>query len=72
MQVTAEGSETPEELAAVRASGCSDGQGFLLGQPMADPEFVEALVSQPSARPLRGVRPSERPLFEEATRPPVT
>jgi diguanylate cyclase (GGDEF)-like protein len=39
VQVTAEGIETPEELAVVRASGCSDGQGFLLGQPVARPEF---------------------------------
>jgi diguanylate cyclase len=44
MQVTTEGIETPEELAAARASGCSDGQGFLLGQPVAHPEFGEALV----------------------------
>jgi len=45
VQVTAEGIETPEELAAVRASGCSDGQGFLLGQPVAHPEFGEAPAS---------------------------
>jgi diguanylate cyclase (GGDEF)-like protein len=41
VQVTAEGIETPEELAAVRTSGCSDGQGFLLGLPVAKPEFGE-------------------------------
>jgi EAL domain-containing protein (putative c-di-GMP-specific phosphodiesterase class I) len=39
VQVTAEGIETPEDLAVVRASGCSDGQGFLLGQPAAHSEF---------------------------------
>jgi diguanylate cyclase (GGDEF)-like protein len=42
VQVTAEGIETPEELAAVRASGCSDGQGFLLGQPLAHPVSGQA------------------------------
>jgi diguanylate cyclase (GGDEF)-like protein len=42
VQVTAEGIETPEDLAVARASGCSDGQGFLLGQPMAQPELGEA------------------------------
>jgi diguanylate cyclase (GGDEF)-like protein len=42
VQVTAEGIETPEELAVVRASGCTDGQGFLLGQPVAHPEFADA------------------------------
>jgi diguanylate cyclase len=42
VQVTAEGIETPEELAVVRASGCTDGQGFLLGQPVAHPEFGDA------------------------------
>jgi EAL domain-containing protein (putative c-di-GMP-specific phosphodiesterase class I) len=45
VQVTAEGIETPEELAMVRASGCSEGQGFLLGRPVARPEFREALAS---------------------------
>jgi sensor c-di-GMP phosphodiesterase-like protein len=44
VQVTAEGIETAEELAVVRASGCSDGQGFLMGQPVAHPEFGEAAV----------------------------
>ena len=39
VQVTAEGIETPEDLAVVRASGCSNGQGFLLGQPAVHPEF---------------------------------
>lgn len=39
VQVTAEGIETPEDLAVVRASGCSNGQGFLLGQPTVHPEF---------------------------------
>ena len=42
LQVTAEGIETPEELAAVRASGCSEAQGYLLGPPVAQPEMADA------------------------------
>lgn len=34
MQTTAEGVETPDQLAAVRALGCDAIQGFLLGRPM--------------------------------------
>ena len=44
MQVTAEGIETHEDLATARASGCSDGQGFLLGPPVAHPDFGEPLT----------------------------
>jgi diguanylate cyclase len=49
VQVTAEGIETPEELAMVRASGCTDGQGFLLGQPVAQPAFGDALADMGAA-----------------------
>ena len=37
MQVTAEGIETPEELAVVRASGCMDGQGSCWDNPWRIP-----------------------------------
>ena len=53
MQVTAEGIETHEDLAAARASGCSDGQGFLLGGPVALPEFQEAPVWGASASGMK-------------------
>ncbi len=33
LEVVAEGIETPEQLAFVRATGCHYGQGFLLGRP---------------------------------------
>ena len=35
MQTTAEGVETPDQLAVVRRLGCHAIQGFLLGMPMA-------------------------------------
>ena len=35
----AEGVETPEHLAMVRAAGCDLAQGYLLGQPMAGSEI---------------------------------
>lgn len=35
IKTTAEGVETPEQLAAIRAEGCSEVQGFLTGRPMA-------------------------------------
>jgi diguanylate cyclase (GGDEF)-like protein len=60
VEVTAEGIETPEELAAVRASGCSDGQGFLLGQPVAHPEFVGGAPAWTGV--ASGIAPPERRL----------
>jgi diguanylate cyclase len=59
VEVTAEGVETPEELAAVRASGCSECQGFLLGRPVARPDFegtsVWAEIDQEMMPPQREV-----------------
>lgn len=34
IKTTAEGVETPEQLAAIRAEGCTETQGFLTGRPM--------------------------------------
>ena len=42
MITTAEGVETPEQLAAVTALGCTQAQGFLFGQPCADPHVFLA------------------------------
>jgi EAL domain-containing protein (putative c-di-GMP-specific phosphodiesterase class I) len=57
LKVIAEGIETPDQIAALRAFGCDYGQGFYFGMP-ADPELalrrVEALREE--ARPaLRAV-----------------
>jgi hypothetical protein len=38
---TAEGIETPEQLALLRAMGCSDGQGWLWSVALRPPELAE-------------------------------
>jgi diguanylate cyclase (GGDEF)-like protein/PAS domain S-box-containing protein len=45
MQTTAEGVETPDELALVRTLGCSLVQGYIFGKPMP-PEEALALASK--------------------------
>lgn len=52
LEVVAEGVETSEQLAAVRASGCGQAQGFLFSRPVAADE-VPALVAR--HWPLPGV-----------------
>ncbi len=44
ISVTAEGVETQEQLALVRAEGCTEVQGYLTGRPVAAPE-VPGLLS---------------------------
>ncbi len=43
LRVTAEGIETCAQLAALRRIGCEDGQGFLLGSPLAADAFAGRL-----------------------------
>jgi EAL domain-containing protein (putative c-di-GMP-specific phosphodiesterase class I) len=50
MTVTAEGIETPQQLAHVRRLGCDDVQGYLLCRPVAAPDLRGHL-----ARPSRAV-----------------
>jgi diguanylate cyclase (GGDEF)-like protein len=38
METTAEGAETPDELALIRSLGCSHIQGYIFGKPMASDE----------------------------------
>ncbi len=38
METTAEGAETPDELALIRSLGCSHIQGYIFGRPMASDE----------------------------------
>ncbi|RYD61229.1 MAG: EAL domain-containing protein, partial [Sphingomonadales bacterium] len=38
METTAEGAETPEELALIRSLGCSHIQGYIFGKPMSSDE----------------------------------
>ena len=44
LQVTAEGVETEEQLNLLRAQGCSELQGFLLGRPMPAAQVPEFLA----------------------------
>jgi diguanylate cyclase (GGDEF)-like protein/PAS domain S-box-containing protein len=45
LQVVAEGVETMEQLAYLRAHGCDQAQGYLFSRPVAAPEF-ETLIGQ--------------------------
>ncbi|MGI8871901.1 MAG: bifunctional diguanylate cyclase/phosphodiesterase [Candidatus Limnocylindria bacterium] len=51
LEITAEGIETPEQLAAVRDLGCRFGQGFLLARPLPAGE-VSALLDAPNGGAL--------------------
>ena len=44
----AEGVETPEQLATLRALGCTQAQGFLLGRPVPPEQLVPALPTRPT------------------------
>lgn len=46
MDAVAEGIETEEQLAFLKAAGCSCGQGFLLAKPVSAPEFRELLIGE--------------------------
>lgn len=41
LKVIAEGVETTEQLAVLRALGCDVGQGFLFARPLTPPQFLE-------------------------------
>jgi EAL domain-containing protein (putative c-di-GMP-specific phosphodiesterase class I) len=47
LTTAAEGIETVEQLAAVRALGCQLGQGFLFARPLAPDAFAELLARDP-------------------------
>jgi EAL domain-containing protein (putative c-di-GMP-specific phosphodiesterase class I) len=58
LAVTAEGVETPEELAMVREFRCEEAQGFLLGRPLP----MGAASQLPSARVGKVVADADPPL----------
>ncbi|WP_340315014.1 EAL domain-containing protein [Rhizorhabdus argentea] len=45
METTAEGAETPEELALIRSLGCSHIQGYIFGRPMLSDEARARVAS---------------------------
>jgi len=56
MSVTAEGVETTEQLSSLRAMGCSEVQGYLIGAPKSATEITELFEKKSSKEPLRLVR----------------
>ncbi len=49
VKITAEGIETPEQLAWLRDAGCADGQGYLLGRP-APADQLDVFMPEAPAR----------------------
>ena len=45
----AEGVETPDQLAELRALGCELGQGYLFGRPLPADEAVAAMAALDAA-----------------------
>jgi EAL domain-containing protein (putative c-di-GMP-specific phosphodiesterase class I) len=46
--VVAEGVETADQLARLRAEGCDEVQGYYFGRPMPSEEFIELVRREPS------------------------
>ena len=44
--MTVEGVETPEQLARIRALGCTEMQGFMFGRPMPARDAEELMASE--------------------------
>jgi diguanylate cyclase len=54
MQVTAEGIETPATLAALATMGCDVAQGYLIGKPMTEADFVQFFHNHAVQRTVEG------------------
>lgn len=52
MRVVAEGVETAEQLAFLRAHGCDEAQGFFFGHPLPENPFLDHLHRKAVFRPL--------------------
>ncbi len=48
MKITAEGIETADDLARVRALGCEMGQGYLFSRPLDEASIIELLAQDPT------------------------
>jgi diguanylate cyclase (GGDEF)-like protein/PAS domain S-box-containing protein len=60
METTAEGAETPEELALIRSLGCSHIQGYIFGKPML-PDDARARVAGSGKLAMPGLLVSREP-----------
>jgi len=54
LEVVAEGVESPQQLALLRAAGCDYMQGLLFGEPMTAPAFAQLLQSGHLGAPIFG------------------
>ena len=66
MRIVAEGIETEEQLRFIRNTGCDEGQGYLLGEPLEEKQVIHLLTNG---------RQAESPLLleilsEEGSLPP--
>ena len=52
LKVIAEGVETPEQLASLRARGCDEIQGYLAGKPLPAAAFAALLRKRDSLLPV--------------------
>ena len=46
MRTTAEGVETSEQLAQIRAEGCTEVQGYYTGRPLSEADAFALLAAQ--------------------------
>jgi sensor c-di-GMP phosphodiesterase-like protein len=66
--VVAEGVETPEQFALLKAWGCREVQGFYFAKPLPAEEVEELLRKRTLApRPSRRPAPCARAVFASAT-----
>ncbi|SNY89933.1 diguanylate cyclase (GGDEF) domain-containing protein [Cohaesibacter sp. ES.047] len=76
--VLAEGIETSDQLAVLRAEGCDAGQGFFLGRPSSMDALIAAgalnrriITSEDSPQPIKQAREADSDAFRQET-PPIT
>jgi EAL domain-containing protein (putative c-di-GMP-specific phosphodiesterase class I) len=58
--ITAEGVETEDELAWLRAEGCDEGQGFLFSRARPNAEIARLLAAQRVSHPVLAADPDIR------------
>ncbi|NNM62909.1 MAG: EAL domain-containing protein, partial [Steroidobacteraceae bacterium] len=71
LEVIAEGVESDEQLEFLRSHGCHFAQGRLLGEPMAQQEFLAILVNQEQGRVAIGSRGHQAGRAGGSAQPPL-